>query len=146
MSPGSYQQTIQPLTNTNSTGSTQATSSAGPQQNGGPVTLTSGVPVNLPNTIVSTITVAPSGLIAVTQATTTNNAATLTFSNQTANTFFAGPTTGAAAAPVFRAIGNTDLPGTNYSGTVALAKITGGGTDGSITVVNGAITAYVAPT
>jgi hypothetical protein len=32
------------------------------------------------------------------------------------------------------------------SGTVTLAKITGGGTDGSLTFVNGRITAVVAPT
>ena len=33
-----------------------------------------------------------------------------------------------------------------YSGTVTLAKITGGRTDGSLTVVNGLITSVTAPT
>ena len=33
-----------------------------------------------------------------------------------------------------------------FSGTVALAKLTTGGTAGSLTVVNGVVTAYVAPT
>lgn len=33
-----------------------------------------------------------------------------------------------------------------FSGTVVLAKITPGGTNGSLTVVNGLITKYTAPT
>jgi hypothetical protein len=33
-----------------------------------------------------------------------------------------------------------------YSGSVALAKVTPGGTDGSLTVSHGVITAYTAPT
>ena len=33
-----------------------------------------------------------------------------------------------------------------YTGTIALAKLTGGGTDGSLTVKNGIIITYVAPT
>lgn len=33
-----------------------------------------------------------------------------------------------------------------YTGTVTLAKITGGGTDGSLTITNGLITAVTAPT
>ena len=32
------------------------------------------------------------------------------------------------------------------SGTIPLAKITGGGTDGSLTFVSGILTAFVAPT
>ena len=36
--------------------------------------------------------------------------------------------------------------GLGYSGTVALAKITGGGADGSLTVVDGLVTAVTAPT
>lgn len=38
------------------------------------------------------------------------------------------------------------LPGTLFSGTVTLAKITAGGSNGSLTVSNGFITAYTAPT
>ncbi len=38
------------------------------------------------------------------------------------------------------------LPAAGISGTVALAKITGGGSDGSLTFVNGQITAKVDPT
>lgn len=39
-----------------------------------------------------------------------------------------------------------DASTAGYSGTIPLAKITGGGTDGSITVVNGLITAATVPT
>ena len=39
-----------------------------------------------------------------------------------------------------------DVFNAGYTGTVTLAKITGGGTDGSLTVVNGLITAVTAPT
>jgi len=33
-----------------------------------------------------------------------------------------------------------------FSGTVVLAKITGGGANGSLTLVNGVVTSYTAPT
>jgi hypothetical protein len=42
--------------------------------------------------------------------------------------------------------GSTAAATTGFSGTVALAKLTGGGTNGSITVVNGLVTAYTPPT
>lgn len=46
-----------------------------------------------------------------------------------------------------RAIGVLqDASAAGYTGTVALAKITGGGADGSLTIVNGLITAVTAPT
>jgi hypothetical protein len=41
---------------------------------------------------------------------TTSGTITINFANQTANTIFAGPTTGSAAAPTFRAIVIADLP------------------------------------
>lgn len=44
----------------------------------------------------------------------------------------------------FRTLANMFNQG--FTGTVALAKITGGGTDGSLTLVNGVVTAYTAPT
>lgn len=37
-------------------------------------------------------------------------------------------------------------PGANVSGTIILAKLTGGGTEGSITVLNGIVTKFVAST
>ena len=39
-----------------------------------------------------------------------------------------------------------DASTAGYTGTVTLAKITGGGTNGSLTVINGLITAVTAPT
>jgi hypothetical protein len=45
------------------------------------------------------------------------------------------------------AVASVAIAGTSgFSGTVVLAALTGGGTTGSLTVVNGLITAYVAPT
>lgn len=43
-------------------------------------------------------------------------------------------------------MGFAGVQGSTFSGTVALAKLTTGGTQGSLTVSNGLITAYVAPT
>lgn len=37
-------------------------------------------------------------------------------------------------------------PGANVSGTITLAKLTGGGTEGSITILNGIVTKFVAST
>jgi hydroxymethylpyrimidine/phosphomethylpyrimidine kinase len=51
--------------------------------------------------------------------------------------------TGASTASVART--NLGL-GSGYSGSVALAKLTLTGANGSLTVVNGIITAYTAPT
>lgn len=45
-------------------------------------------------------------------STTTSNTFTLSASNQTANLFFAGPSSGGAAAPTFRAIVDDDVPNT----------------------------------
>lgn len=38
------------------------------------------------------------------------------------------------------------LAATLYTGTVALAKLTGGGSNGSLTIQNGVLTAYTPPT
>lgn len=37
-------------------------------------------------------------------------------------------------------------PGTNVSGKITLAKLTGGGTEGSLTILNGIVTKFVAST
>ena len=42
--------------------------------------------------------------------------------------------------------GGTGTATAGFSGTVTLAKLTGAGVNGSLTVVNGKITAYTAPT
>lgn len=44
---------------------------------------------------------------------TANGTLGVTFTNQTANTVFAGPSTGAAAAPAFRALGISDIQNVN---------------------------------
>lgn len=56
---------------------------------------------------------------------TTTGTLTATLKTQTANTIFAGPTTGAAAQPTFRAAVNADLPNTAVTpGTYPNANIT----------------------
>jgi hypothetical protein len=111
--PGSFVQTVTPPTNTNKVGRPPATSNQGTQQGGGSVSLPSGKPFNLPDPVVSTVVAAPSGIITVTQASTTGtppNQVTLTFTNQNANGVLAGPASGAAAAPTFRKLTHADVP------------------------------------
>ena len=55
--------------------------------------------------------------------------------NQTEKTFFAGPTSGSAAAPTFRVIASTDLPAFG-SGDVAFAVAGGAGTIAANAVTN----------
>lgn len=56
---------------------------------------------------------------------TTSGTLTGTLANQTANTVFAGPTTGSAAAPTFRALVAADLPNTAVTpGSYTSANIT----------------------
>lgn len=63
---------------------------------------------------------------------------------QTANKVFAGPAAGAAAIPTFRSLVAADLPG--ISATITTAKLTGGGANGSMTFVNGLLTAQTPAT
>jgi hypothetical protein len=58
-----------------------------------------------------------------------------TFANQTEKTFFAGPTSGSAAAPTFRVIASTDLPAFG-SGDVSFAVAGGAGTIAANAVTN----------
>lgn len=69
------------------------------------------------------------------------------FSSQTANTVLAAPD-GSNGVPTFRLLVEDDLPDSGVTpGTATLLKLTGGGTDGSITVdAKGRVTALVAPT
>lgn len=75
------------------------------------------------------------------------------YASKTAN-YFLGAPNGSAGAPTFRALVVADVTGlgtmatqnTGISTTVALAKLTLAGSNGSLTVVNGIITAYTAPT
>lgn len=70
----------------------------------------------------------------------------ITKNTQSANQVWAGPSSGAAAQPTFRTLVEADMPSAGISGTATLAKITGGGANGSLTFTNGLITGYVAPT
>ena len=71
---------------------------------------------------------------------TTSGTLTATLANQTANTVFAGPTTGSAAVPTFRALVAADIPnldaGKITTGTIATARL-GSGTANSSTVLLG---------
>ena len=75
------------------------------------------------------------------------------YASKTANYFLAAPN-GSAGVPTFRAVVVADVTGlgtmatqnTGVTATVALAKLTISGTDGSLTVVSGVVTAYTAPT
>jgi len=62
---------------------------------------------------------------------------------QTANTFFGAPSTG-AGPPSFRTIVAGDLPGLTV--VITTAKLTGGGSNGSMTFTNGILTAQTQAT
>jgi len=61
----------------------------------------------------------PTGLITWSAAVTGSGTLTATLANQSAATVFAGPATGAAAAPAFRALVATDIP------NIAITQVTG---------------------
>lgn len=73
-------------------------------------------------TVTSVAMIVPSFLSVSGSPITSSGTFALTLVNETANTIFAGPTTGAAAAPTFRALVTADLPaGTGTVTSVALA-------------------------
>lgn len=89
-------------------------------------------------TVTSVALSLPSTIIAVTGSpVTTSGTLTGTFHTQTSTTFFAGPSTGAAAIPTFRTISSTDLPALPYQASgnyvstsrliSTLAPLAGGG-------------------
>ena len=55
---------------------------------------------------------------------TTSGTLTATLATETANYVFAGPTSGAAAAPSFRALVSTDIPALSYQSVVAPTTVT----------------------
>jgi len=69
---------------------------------------------------------------------------TISISNQSANKVLAGPTSGVPAAPAFRSLVAADFPG--ITATITTAKLTAGGSNGSLTFTNGILTSYVAAT
>lgn len=65
---------------------------------------------------VSSVTLAAPAIFSVSGGTTGDAAPTLSLTSQSANTFWAGPSSGAATAPGFRAIATADLPTIPVSG------------------------------
>lgn len=65
---------------------------------------------------------------------------------QTANTVYAGPTSGPVALPAFRALVTADMPGLAGTVNITTAKLTPGGANGSMTFVNGILTAQTPAT
>ncbi len=64
----------------------------------------------------------PSGIATWSSAVTTSGTLTQTLSNQNANLVLAGPTTGGAATPAFRALVANDVPGSIGGGLVLIAS------------------------
>lgn len=75
---------------------------------------------------------------------TTSGTLTATLANQTANTVFAGPTTGVAAAPTFRSLVAADIPSLAYVTSVALSLPSIFTVSGSPVTSSGTLTATLA--
>ncbi len=81
-------------------------------------------------TVTSVAMTVPSIMLIGGSPITTSGTLAITLATETANTFFAGPTSGGAATPTFRAIGAGDIP----SGTVTWDQI--GNAAGALTLAN----------
>jgi len=86
-------------------------------------------------TVTSIAVTAPTGVFDVSGSPITNSGTiALSFDNQSANTIFAGPTTGGAAAPAFRGLVAADIPtipassvtGANLTAASSKVAVTGG--------------------
>ncbi len=97
-------------------------------------------------TAVTSVALAVPGALLTVSGSPVTGSGTITIglASQNANLAFAGPSSGAAAAPSFRSLVLNDFSW--LSTTIVLAKITGGGANGSVTTSNGIVTAYTAPT
>lgn len=83
------------------------------------------VPVGLGGTVTSVGLSLPSIITVSGSPVTGSGTLTGSLVTQTANRVWAGPTTGAAAAPTFRALGNADLPATAVTpGSYTFSSIT----------------------
>lgn len=60
---------------------------------------------------------------------------------QAVGAFLGGPASGGSALPTFRPLTLSDLPSTGLSVTITTAKLTGGGSNGSMTFQNGLLVA-----
>lgn len=74
---------------------------------------------------------------------TTNGTIIVSLATQTAATIFAGPLTGSAAIPTFRALASTDIPALAYISSLSNTNILGGTgitTSGTLTSAGGSLT------
>lgn len=102
-------------------------------------------------TVTSVAMTVPSFLTVSGSPVTSAGTLAVTLNTETAGTIFAGPTTGIAATPTFRAISTTDIPTLNQNTTGSAASFTGSlvgdvtGTQGATVVasVNGSTAAAV---
>lgn len=96
---------------------------------------------------------APSFLSVAGSPVTSTGTIALTLATQTANTVFAGPSTGAAAAPTFRSIVVADIPtlnqnttgtASNITGNLAVGQIAPSVTNGQVITTVGGVSAWAA--
>lgn len=97
------------------------TASQGVRRNSGDSAWECFTPGSASGTVTNVEMAVPSGFTLSGSPVTTSGTFTLGLSSQTANTVWAGPTTGGAAAPTFRALVSADIPdnAANTSGTAA---------------------------
>lgn len=104
-------------------------------------------------TVTSVGLAAPASILTVSGSpVTTSGTLTLTLATQTANTVWAGPTTGSAATPTFRSLVAGDIPALPYSSNVLTSAhiFVGNGSNvatdvamsGAISITNAGVTAY----
>lgn len=96
-------------------------------------------------TVTSVALALPAGVFTVSGSPVTSSG-TLTgsFNTQSANSVFAGPTTGAASAPTFRALVSADIPAINLAasgngGVTGILPVANGGTNNSSSYTAGSI-------
>ncbi len=108
-------------------GNTQITISPGTgMSGGGTITLGAGGTVTLNNTGVTSVGLALPSIFTVTNSpVTTTGTLTGTFTTETVNTVFAGPTSGGAATPTFRALVAADIPAGTVTANNGLTVNTG---------------------
>lgn len=148
--------TCAPQANINTVGCTTATTSqlGCVEPDGTTVTISNGViTAHLTGGgVVSSVALAlPASMFNVSGSPVTSTGTlTGTFANQSANTFFAGPTSGGATTPAWRALVSADIPTTlsgNYTfgGSITAASLTTVGTiGGSICMTSGGLMLYIA--
>lgn len=96
-------------------------------------------------TVTSVALTVPSILSVAGSPITTSGTLALTLSTQTANTIFAGPTSGGATTPTFRTLVTADIPNISLTtGVSGVLPIANGGTNSSSSLSNGKVIVSVA--